>query len=754
MYFSIPNNRATSVTEVEHPETLPPPDYTQFGGDKKAFRRWCQNLGTAHHFLSCCEGVSAGLRVSDNNDNPIFKVHGILVDYDGKPPPDTLKYLNENRASEFQPTWLVHTFSGHCRLVWEFEKPFYPVGSKHFKAFMQQVAKAMILNAWLPGFEAGSLGDPAHYYEQGAWEAISTSKVPVAHTELWAIEAAKSVVVKDGLGAVQYKIPIERVGEEVEARFPGKWTKDFVEGVRGPAFWADDSATSGSSVVFAEGMYCFSETVGAGFYPWERIFGKAFVEQFEADKVQEILKEPLHYDGKAFWRQSDEGVWDCLGREDFAQELRLKGFSGRIGKGETSSEIDRIETAVKTTKRVSAVMPFLFYPEGKIWYEGDRYLNVSRAKPMQPAPPAAAPMDSLPDGKQHFPFLYRLLTTMFYDDTTTRKDPHLQDTGVLQLERFLAWLKYFYVNSLEQHPKPGHAIVLAGLPDKGKTFLFKTVISTLMGGQMTGSSDGSGHLVGGEQWTDRLLRTPLILIDDNLMSADPRDVTKFTARVKKYVSSPTMIYNQKYRIQAEVPWFGRIVVLCNLDAESLRVLPNMSISVRDKISLFKASASRMQFGSWEKNQKMMRQELPALARFLVDWEIPERSTSTNPRFGVEVYHHPELLDESLQSGLDGIVLELLLNMQEELRKREDPKGGEWSGTYTALHNQLSVLNERIMHDIRPRALAVCLGNLSRNSYDISSTRSRDGIRVWQVGKDLFRVLRKAEKTNESEEGEE
>jgi len=750
MFFSIPNVRSTAVTVIdEDPTTLPPPDYASFKGNKIKYRQWCGKLSTNHRFLSLCEGVTNALRVS-SDDNPLYRVHGLLIDYDAQPPPGVLEHLEKNRPAEFMPSYFVSTFSGNARLVWEFETPFYPAGIKHYKEFIKHVSKTLQLVSWLPGYEAGSLGDPSHHYEQGVWTRLSGGKIPKAHVELWALESMKRLVATQGLTEAAYDIPLERVALEVEARYPGKWRGSFELGSRGCAFWSADGLAHNACVVFEDGMYCFSESIGAGFYPWVRILGQAFVDQFEADKMQEILKEPIFYDGEKYWRRSGEDTWDALGKPDFSQELRTKGFNSKIQKGETSSEIDRIEVGIKGANRVSGVMPFLFYPEGKIYYEGERYLNTSRAVPMQPAPPFSAPLATLAEGRTKFPFLYKLLTTMFYAPIEEADNPKLQGLGEEQLDHFLAWLKYFYMQSLEQHPRPGHAIVLAGPAGKGKTFLFKHILSKLMGGVLTGTSDGSGHLVGGETWTDRLIRTPLILIDDDLMAADPRDVTRFTSRVKKYVSSPSMIYNQKYKLQCEVPWFGRIVILCNTDAESLRILPNMSISVRDKISLFKASVTNMHFETWEKNAKLVRNELPNLARFLVDWEIPDRCVPKNDRFGVAVYHHPELLDESLQSGLDGTVLELLVTMMKENVNHDKAKPEQaWIGSYVMLYNQLATLYDQIMRDIKPRALAVCLGNLSSNGYDVTQHREgKSRERLWRIGPDLLRARR-----NEKTEGE-
>ena len=46
-------------------------------------------------------------------------------------------------------------------------------------------------------------------------------------------------------------------------------------------------------------------------------------------------------------------------------------------------------------------------------------------------------------------------------------------------------------------------------------------------------------------------------------------------------------YHAKFRDQQSVPWVGRVMVTCNDDVESIRILPDMEMNTLDKISLFK-----------------------------------------------------------------------------------------------------------------------------------------------------------------------
>jgi len=732
-YFSIPNQRSTTVSIVTDPLTeTKEPDYSVFKDDRKEYLRWCSNLATDAFFLSTCEGQAPKLRVH-KTDNPLLRVHGVIAEYEGRLT-DPEAQIRSARRGEFMPTYLCSTFGGNSNLIFEFEKPVYPIGLKHYKLFAARVSKALGLNLWLPGFKAELLGDPGRYYERGVnWIRLAEAKpISLGHLEKWLLDASEKLTLSDSVGQKQPSIPLERVKNEVEARFPGKWTQSFEVGSRGPAFWSNAGSGSSSNpcVLFKDGVYCFSETVGAGFYTWERILGKAFVEKFEVDRAQAYAEQNLFYDGEKYWQRT-EALWFPINRSDFVQSLKVAGIDGRVPKGETCSPIDRLEQKIKTCKRVVAAMPFMFCPEGAYTYKGKPYLNTCQVIPMQPAPPfTEGPIVSFAEGRSHFPFIFRVLTAMFHD-------PEKPDIGAIQLERFLAWLKFFYVNAVKQTPRPGHAIVLAGPVGKGKTFLLQQILGPLMGGVYGDVADASGHLQGGERWTERLLETPIMAIDDTKAAADPREGKKMTARIKKYVSSPRMVYEQKYRAQAEIPWGGRIMILCNLDLESLRILPGMHSGVADKVSMFKASDARVKWENWEDNRRLVNEELPNFARFLFEWEIPKRSAGPeDERFGVKGYHHPELLDESLQAGLDGIVLELIITMQEKLRERGE--SGEWSGIYTALYELLSVTNERVMRDIKPRALATALGCLSSAKYNIRADRKlKSGTPVWHIGKDIL-----------------
>ena len=91
MFFSLPNLRASSVVEVAEPwalKTKTPPPYAD---GKEAVIEFCNKAATEHAMLSMFEGMSADVRVT-MEDNPPFRMHGLLVDYDNPLPAEPAEY--------------------------------------------------------------------------------------------------------------------------------------------------------------------------------------------------------------------------------------------------------------------------------------------------------------------------------------------------------------------------------------------------------------------------------------------------------------------------------------------------------------------------------------------------------------------------------------------------------------------------------------------------------------------------------------
>lgn len=230
---------------------------------------------------------------------------------------------------------------------------------------------------------------------------------------------------------------------------------------------------------------------------------------------------------------------------------------------------------------------------------------------------------------------------------------------------------------------------------------------------MGGRSDASAHLVENDRWTERLLEHPVMTIDDSSALSDGKSLREFTNKIKRYTANPEIMYEQKYMKTGEVPWLGRIVITCNLDAESLRILPDMDSSTKDKICLFKASDPIIDFADFQTNDKTIKQELPYFARFLVDWPYPEECIAPDKRFGIASFHHPDLFEEARQHGL-GMPEMLRGFLDNYFAMAAHEKENEWRGTAMQLLADLSTQYESMHRELKYTTLAIQLGKLAKN----------------------------------------
>jgi hypothetical protein len=746
----MPNLAATAVRPLERPWNLAFEGYPDFVHSKADYMRWVNAQQTRGCFFTLAEGVTKELRISAAMRNRLFGLWGLCVDYDAPirgTLKDMAKQLRESPLGEHLPQWICLTFSGQARLIWEFNKCAMLVNDTHFKHFMLLLNRKLKLNKWLPGLDGDALSRATQFYEWGReWCEVSpaSERVPDAMVDHLIYEAASKTATLVDETTTGAKVPIEEIARAVQEKFPGRWDGPFVLGSRGVRFWDAKSDCPTATVVTPDGMLCFTGPVP--FMTWSQIFGESFIEAFAAAAVSDIMNSSA-YDGRLFWTKDESGCWVDVSKEDFRQRLMCRGHSVSKARGATYSAVDKIEVTVKDTRRVSRALPFLFYPKEIIWYEGQKYLNISRSTPLEPAPLKNCALgieDFHTAGPAYFPFIYKLTMSMFapVSSKDAKPDPNepvkaeVTDEAV-QLERLLAYIQHAYVNAVRMTPKAGQCMILAGPVGKGKTLYVRRVFAALMGGY----SEAAGHLVDGSQWTDEMVSNPVMCIDDSLGAADHKDSLKFSARIKKYVANGTMVFEQKYLRSGKVPWLGRIVITCNLDSESMRIIPQADISMREKIMLFKCSPAMIDFPSNDIIESTITRELPFFARFLVEWQTPGSALSSEKRFGIKPYQHPDLYDESMRQGLDAILLEIIEGYLTQPITEKPRLAGEkyYVCTLTQLHRDLSDINPGIMRDIRPRQLTICLGNLEKNGYNIHKVK-HNGTKLaqyWKFGYDLL-----------------
>jgi len=725
LFYAIPNLSSSTAFEVEKPWEYKPKDMPKAGATKEDIVAWAADPAIEYACISGYEGLTAEVRIT--SDNPAHKLHCFVVDYDLPLLAGAIERMLEKPPSEFRPAYISKTASGNARVVWLFESSMLCGNKEHMKAFLKIAAKHIKLAKWHGGFDAAAFGDVSQYFMLGdEWTPLYPDyKIPEAHLQLWFFKAAQGAKY-DGTKDVSYTIPMEDLEREVHKQYPNTWEGAFTLGARGVRFWDGTADNPTSALVTEDGMVCF--TGGQFFVPWKQIFGTAFVDNYEASYIAGIVDNCV-YDGREFWQEEDS-LWTNWSKQDFTQELRVRGYNGARRPGQTCSEIDQIENTIKKTRRVEAAMPFLFFPKGRMVYDRKQYLNISTVNPHPAGVPVTKERITFADGRKHFPFIYSLLVNMFTDDKSENCE---------QLLALLSWLKHFYVNSIAHTPKSGHLLIIAGPAGKGKSMFVNEVLGQLMGAKPV---DGTGILLENETWTHEVVESPIMLIDDAVATSDYRGMKKFTARIKKYVANSKITWSKKFKDSGAVPWFGRIVILCNTDPESLKILPDPDSSTLDKFSMLKASEMKIKFPAREEITKRVREEMPTFARFLLDWEMPRRWEAEEARFGVRPYHHPELLDESRQQGV-GTILELLDGFMEMYCESRGDK--DWVGPASHLYEDLCAYRPEFMRTVKERALSTQLGILMKNGYNLRKDRNSRGIQEWTITKTVAHTVEKEEK---------
>lgn len=711
MFFAIPNLVSAAVFQIPAPWEFK--SQVPALADKSDWQNWCSNADTKHCFFSAVEGVSADVRVAKASGNDPYALHGLVVDYDGSYADDVLFQKAVAEASckppcGHKPAWVGRTFSKHVRAVWLFDRPLLLTPGAHTKELLKVASKALKLDKWFAGYEESAFIDPNHYYEVGAdWVSVPHTPIASSETQLWAYKGAQKLRLGDCPGVT---IPLEKVAAEVEARWPGRWRGPFELGRQGLRFWDPQADNDRAAVVHEDGMMCF--TGGKSFVPWRDILGAPFVNQFEIDKIAGVRAFALCDEDENFWVLRDDR-WTQRSTRAFSQDLRCSGFSSKIGKGETASEIDRVEQDIRNNCAVVKALPFVHMPHGLLLVDGVRYLNTATARCLPPAEGPKVP-------ELHFPWLWQFLQGYFEPAD--------------QLQWFLAWLKHFYANGLEQRPRPGQAIVIAGPTGKGKNFMSNGVVGTMVGG----FTDASTFLVDGSQWSDEEATRPLMTIDDQLASHDPRKHLRFSAMLKKVVANRTMSVNGKWKARGQVTWLGRVIVTCNLDPESLRILPNLEQSVLDKLSLFKAGPTRTKLEGFDEQQEILRRELPSFCRWLLDWEIPPELRSPDPRFGVLPYHYHELVRASNNATLTHMLYELILDFLDDY-KAGHAEEKEWSGSASQLHASLAAYSPLLGARYTLQQLGTSLGVYLSRGLPFAKVEVR-GRNRWTIPLDLGDTL--------------
>jgi hypothetical protein len=658
--------------------------------NKPLYKKWLAQESTLHCLYSGFTGLIPGLR-TQAQANPIHSMHAIIADYDSEISFEDLESMI-SRAEDLAPTYAHATPSGGARLVWLLDRSVLIPSAPVLLKLLKSIAKLFDLRGLLPGFDLqDAFCNPHIYYDVGRdWLEIDNA-LPVNHTLINGLMAKCSESVK----WPGEEIPLEAIEKKMHERFPGRWNGPFELGSRGLRFWDPLADNPTAAIVRPTGMQCF--TGPFGFVSWSKIFGSGFTEQYTSSMLGEVT-ESVWYDGKLYWYQSSDEKWEPRAEKEMIRALKVQSelSSDRID-DHSFSEIEQALHVIDQNQRVAGAAPFIYMPPGMFEYMGKRVLNTARVR-------VITPMKGIKSWGDRFPWISDFFEGFLDSDE--------------QLEYIISWLKRFYCSALEGHPTQGQAVFIAGEPGQGKTLLSNRIISGLVGGHQ----DASKFLLGESSFNKELFHHGLWTIDDATPGDSSYDHKRFSSLLKKVTANTSFEYHAKFQDSVMVEWTGRVVVTGNLDAESLRILPDLDSSILDKIMLFRAANLNRKFPERQELQTIIQQELPYFAGFLVDFEIPKKCLSDQQRYGVNSYHHPELshaAGESTDATVLGEILESFM-----IERKRNNESIPWVGTATALMQE--ILLDEVLKNIVGRNsvkwLGIQLGKLEAQGKKVSSKR--------------------------------
>lgn len=638
--------------------------------DKKARDNWINNPELQYHVYTMFEGVQKNVRLRGAREgvegNSVAVMHGVAVDYDTSISVEEIQSISE-RFGEKLPAWFEQTLSGNGRLIWLFETPVNLPSRRFLKLLIEKLPEFLPVDR-IPGLDRSALETPERYFTNGArWTKLSNYVVPTDLLTGWIIKASEKFDwTSKELGKA---ISLKSVEEECRIQFPKflEWPGEFVLGAQGPSFWLPESTSPKSAIVRETGMHTFSAHASKAFYSWAEIVGSQFVDKTEHNALGKAVSG-IFYDGQKFVWKDTSGKFVFESRQNLELILRVqRGVSDRKPKG-GHSDLEQAITHVLDKQRVDGATSCAFYPHGVFTFQGKRILNTHQIEAMKPADTGVWG----PEG--NFPFVSTFLDTFF-------------DPSHPQLDFFLAWLQLFYRACLRRTPRSGQSVFVCGPVNVGKGFLNHGIVAGVVGGH----TPANEYLVGSDNFNSELFDTALWTVDDGSVMSSAAIHRLFSENVKKAVANRHHRANEKYRKAVITPWQGRIFVTCNDDAISIRIIPDLSISVREKLMIFRAGIRKVQFRSQPEMEALLTQELPNFCRWILDWKAPEHCfVGADVRFGVGAYCEESLARSSNRSSNISVFAEMLTQWLREYFQSDANRGIEfWEGSATQLRIAMS-----------------------------------------------------------------
>lgn len=689
------------------------PDEVRGKGGKKARSEWIEKSETKHCCYSGFEGLNENLRVvlgvNPDESNPPYRMLAVVADYDAAVKPDEIE--KSLARCTHAPAFVELTLSGNARLVWLLEEPILLPSHRFAEHFLHLLVDKMRLDTILPALDRKAFENPGQYYTNScSWiESAPEARLPKELFRGWMLEASDKFLWKNhkDMGPA---IPLPEVAEQLRQKFPrfSEWSGAFEDGSRGPTFWIEGSTSPQSAICRPNGLQTFAAHATMGFYRWADLLGAEFVENYRTVRLGAAV-ENIHYDGKGYWVLTEGGKYRMYAIGDIRNYLNTARKLNAAKKKGEPSDVDSAIDHIQQHAWVDGAAPCVFRPHGLVRLSGLEVLNTHTGRCMMPADTAS---EWGPSGR--FPWISSLLDGFFAEPQ--------------QLEYFLAWLSFYYTGCLNRDLELGQFIFLGGHAGCGKSLLNREIVGELVGGYV----DAVRFIMGEDNFGSQNFNVAHWCVDDATMNSNVRSVGEFSERVKKMAADSVFEHHAKFCVPTSTIWMGRLFTTHNMDPHSTRIIPDLDISIRDKVSLLQAAQRHFVFPNRREIRATLAQELPHFAKYLTTHLI--RPELLDNRFGLHSYHDPVLASLANSTSRSTAFAEILEDFFE--RYFFDNDKTHWTGTSFQLHRDLNAGGaDAAMRGITVDGVGRMLGLLQAKGHPIASVDTDEGeltLRRWKI----------------------
>lgn len=417
---------------------------------------------------------------------------------------------------------------------------------------------------------------------------------------------------------------------------------------------------------------------------------------------------------RAFWIRNAAGEWIFLSEGAFRRHLKKQGLREKPVKGAILSAIDEKIREIEQDRRIAFVGELAGYKQGIQWITGQRVLVPKAPTMIQPV-------------KGEWPTL-----RAYFDGLLTGYEPGANEGDapiyIDQRDWFFGWLQHLLQCYYDGIIAPGLALCVAGERDSGKSRL-AMILRWCLGDKVSKPYD---YMIGRDNFNKEMFSAVLQLVDDE--NADTRiDMRlKFGAQIKKVVANDEAKQRGMHRDGVNVSVLWRLLILVNLEANRLMVMPPVDSDIKDKVTMLKGyrrpkpdyeitMETPYEQACWpmpmptrtEAEKRALRDrwqaELPAFIWWLLnEYKMPKHVAGG--RFCVRHWQHPQILERLQQFSPHVRIWQII--EQSGVVFKEYVGGGldgpaewkprpEWKGTITQLHELLTSETSKLsMNDKR------------------------------------------------------